>query len=460
MKKKQLIGLAVVLALVLGGAWLVHQNQKKSFSSSGRTGDKLFPEFPINDIAAIQVTTAEDSVQLKRIGPGDWQVEERGGYPADYGKVFRFLRNLWDTKIVQAHEVGESRYGQLVLLEPSSEEGADRSKMATVVTFSDEEGKELRRLRIGKITYNESPDSGSGMSFGGKGSRYLLTSTTEGEVFEVDEDFPRITGETDSWPTSFASLTARPGEWILKDFIKVVKPKSVEVSFAGGEKKGWKLVRDKDTDDFRLETPEEDETLDTAKTGTYKTVMSNPTFKDVLTGEVADVDFSQAATAVITTFEGFAYTLQIGPKNESESTYPVKVQVTGDFAKEREIPEGTEETEEVKKSMDEEFAAQQKVLEDKLAAEKKLEPHVFALNTWSVDVLVRDRAELMKKEEDEAATDPGATGIFPGEGGVIEAVTPPIAVPPLNPDPENASSGTPPGTGVEGDEEESSGEDE
>jgi hypothetical protein len=236
----------------------------------------------------------------------------------------------------------------------------------------------------------------------------------------------------------------------------VTKPKTVEVAFAGEEKKGWKLVRDKDTEDFRLEGLAEGETLDTAKTGTYKTVLSSPTFKDVMTGDAAQVDFSKAAQVTITTFDGFAYVFQVGPKNDSDSTYPVKVAVSGEFAKERVVPEGTEETEEEKKSRDEEFATKLKELEDKLAAEKKLEPHIFALNTWSVDVLVRDRGELLKKP-DEAGSTPGTATSTPGEGGVIEAVTPPIAVPPLNPEPENASSGTPPGTGAEEKEKDSDG---
>jgi hypothetical protein len=96
-------------------------------------------------------------------------------------------------------------------------------------------------------------------------------------------------------------------------------------------------------------------------------------------------------TAKIETFDGFHYELKIGkPAGES---YPVVVNVSGTFAKER--TPGKDEKPEDKKKLDDEFAAKVKGFEEKLASEKKLEGRPYLVAKFAVDPLLQARDTLL-----------------------------------------------------------------
>jgi hypothetical protein len=62
---------------------------------------------------------------------------------------------------------------------------------------------------------------------------------------------------------------------------------------------------------------------------------------------------------------------------------------------------GKDEKPEDKEKLDKEFKEQQKKLEEKLAQEKGLAKWTYLVSSWTVDSLLKDRAQLLvdKKEE-------------------------------------------------------------
>src|SRR6266498_5671878 len=109
MNRNQLIILLVLVA-VLGGAGIVlHNRQKSSWEGSNPSaGKRLLGDFPINDVAHIEIKQGTNALNLAK-KDDKWRVHERNDYPANYGQISELLIKLGDLKIVQSESVGQSQ---------------------------------------------------------------------------------------------------------------------------------------------------------------------------------------------------------------------------------------------------------------------------------------------------------------------------------------------------------------
>ena len=280
-------------------------------------------------------------------------------------------------------------------------------------------------------------------------------------VLEVPNGFAEDLSGT-GWPYGFGSLEGDPGIWLNKeDFIKVQKIASIAVDYKEGDNESFSLSRESDTGDFILagEIPVGKE-LDSSKVSGLKTILSNASFEDLLTEEeAAKIDEAKVTEATLTTFEGFTYKILIGEKDSDKNRIPVKFAVTADLPTERVVEAGKEETEEEKTKADADFQTKLKENQDKLAQEKALESHWFTLSSFRIDPLLKSRPDLLKDEETEEGEVPSALAkpegsttsaapeLPPGLNldntakPTIEAVSEPVAVPPLT---KGATATTPP----------------
>ena len=128
----------------------------------------------------------------------------------------------------------------------------------------------------------------------------------------------------------------------------------------------------------------------------------------VYIGEISDADapdslFQTLANVVdkfrwnVETFDGFNYTVKVGSK--TNENYLLTLTIAGNFPKERTA--GKDEKPEDKTKLDKEFADKIKKLEEKLAQEKAFEPWTFLVQGWSVDSLLKERAQLFPEKKDE-----------------------------------------------------------
>ncbi len=458
MKPKQLLILVAVLAALGLVAFLASRpgGSGSAPDTAELRGQKVLQDWPINDIESIQVKSPDSEVNLTKTN-NLWVVGDRKDYPADPSKVSTLLVKLWATPVVQAFEAGASQNERLSLLEPDAEAGDDEKK-ATKITFKGKGGSELGHVLIGK---NNPPQSSPGQNpmagGGGKSSRFLRTSKSADIVLEVADNFSEDFSGS-GWPYSFSSIEAEPGGWLNKeDFIAVKKVKAIEVTQKEEGKQSFSLSRESDTGDFVLAGDiAEGKELDASKVSSLKTILSSASFEDLLTEEEAKaIDLEKTAEAKITTFEGFSYTITLGPKDDEDNQIPIKFTVDANFPTERTVEEGKEETEEEKKTADADFQTKLAENQEKLTKEQALSGHWFSLSSYRVDALAKSREELLKdqnSEEDEvtkttvlpqgvaptptitpAKPDELPPGIIVNEDGKYEAVTPPIAVPPFEP---------------------------
>jgi hypothetical protein len=399
MGTKTLIRLVIALAVVGGIATILNYTNSGGVSevTSSTTKKKIFDQFPLNDVAKVEIVGRGTSLTLSK-GEALWEVNERDGYPADAEPIIKLLRDIWALEVVQPITIGRSQFGRLSLIKPS--EADDEEEAATILTFSNAEGDSLASLWLGKVyerSDNRPNPMGGGMAMTDAG-RYVKTG---------DSNAVYLVGQT------FNEATTEAPDWINKNFFKVTRIKSIEL-LTGDKANDWKLARNEPEGDLTLLGAKEGEELDQAKVTSMKGAFANPAMEDVLTKAEAGSGENEVeeATFKINTFDGFSYVIKTGEKNDLNQL-PISLKVSAKFEQEREA--GEDETEEDKDRLDKEFQDNLNGLKTKLANEKKLEGNTYIVRSYLVDNISKPRAELMVSEDPAPQPAPGGgQGLPPG----------------------------------------------
>ena len=195
------------------------------------------------------------------------------GYPANTAFINDLIRTLSELKITHGMEAGPSfapRFG----MDETSTNPVDRGLTAT---FKDLNGKEIAKVSLGKNIDGGAPPSP--MGGGGAVGRYVRN--------QVDKTDP-----------------------------------------------AWKLSREGEDAEFKLEGASGSEVLDTAATTPLKSIFSYARFEDIVPiAKVAERSASNGKrTVTIETFEGFTYTVTITPSKpttppDATETFLVTVEV-------------------------------------------------------------------------------------------------------------------------------------
>ncbi len=400
MNLKQL-SILIVLVIVLGGAGLfLHQRNTASWQASDRVGDeKLLGQFPLNEVAQITIKQASGELNLVK-GDDVWKVRDRANYPASFSEIQELLRKMWELKGVQRVKVGPSQFARLDLVAPAPGKGTNTG---TLVEFKDKGGKVVKSLLLGKkhMRQGAAPNP-MGMDEGGfPDGRYVMV-TDAGAAQNV-----WVIGD------ALANVEAKPEQWLQKDFVKVEKIQSVNVEFPEGTN-SWKLTRDTEGGELKLADKKAGEELDASKAAGAGNALGFANFSDVVAPDAKpeSLGLDKPITATLTTFDHFTYVVQIG-KGTNDESYPIRISVNADLAKERVA--GKDEKKEDKDKLDKAFKDSQEKLQEKLKQEKAFEKWTYVVSKWTVDPLLKTRAELMAapKKPDAAPNTTNATNAIP-----------------------------------------------
>ena len=443
MNKRQVITLCII-AVVLAAAVAVMKFTGKESVQSTTTraaGQTLFEKFPAGEVQSIAITGADGTVTIEQ-KDGKWTVAERDTYPANTSAVNEFIRMLAELKVTRGMEAGPSfapRFGM-------DENASTPDQRGLTAVFKDAAGKELATISLGKNT-----ESGASASpFGGAAAvgRYIRNHADESGFYAISELFPSISDEA--------------SRWLDDAFFSPEKIKSVTLHQKGGGEVAWKLSRETEDAEFKLDGATGDETLNTTNAAPLKSLFSYARFNDVVpAGELeARADAENKRSAVIDTFEGFTYRLTITPAKPEEGVAStageemlLTVDVSAELPKERKKEEN--ETPEDAKIQEDAFQERLKSLTEKLDKEKALAGRSFLVAKSTVDTLLKERADLVTKADPAADNNANQGSVQNLPGGIlttpprsvttppIEAVTPPIAIPPLEEtEPDNAGEDT------------------
>ncbi|MEM9237476.1 MAG: DUF4340 domain-containing protein, partial [Verrucomicrobiota bacterium] len=385
MSKRQVIVLWAIALVLVVTLIAVKSSRSEGFQSATdrSRGDNLLADFEPTEVAKLEIIRGDTrSIMAKK--DGQWVVSNRDDFPADTPAVNELLRTLDEVKVTQGVEADPSfapRFG----MDPKA---SDDEELGTEMILSNDAGTELARLTFGKNVEGESanpmnPFGGGGGSTG----RFVRNHGDSSGIYITSELFPTLLPE--------ASV------WLSNDFVKVQRIKSVKVTEAGKpEAVAWELTREDDTKDFTLVGKQDSENIDNSALSPFKNLLSYARFEDVVPAEATKTAWQddQKMTATLVTFDNFTYTIDFGPAKASEEgsllkegDYLMTVAVTAEIAAEREKPE--DESEEDAKKADEAFANTKKELEENLAATQKLAGRVFKVSKFTVDALLKQRAD-------------------------------------------------------------------
>jgi hypothetical protein len=476
MNNRQLITILVALGLVAVG--VVWKFSSGSGTTSGRQSlalDRALPDFPLNEVVAIQIKNQKEEVNLALQGE-TWGVKERDAYPANFDFVKDLVTKAHDLRVIEQVKIGQSQLGRLQLVSPAAETAkeAKPEQVGTLVIFKKANDQELGRLLLGKSIEREASPDNPFFNVGGASGRFVQVGEVTDTAYKVKE--------------AFSSLNVDVKGWLEKSFISPTGGlKSIEVKVADPADQSWKVEKEKEGADAVLADKKEGEQIDPEKVKQAGSAFSSAYFTDVATTaekEKTGLD-APLRTATVSFFDGFTYTLKIGnkakPDDENSDYYmmvsaaytplpapsapaaaeppaepqptPAPEGETADQKTEREKKDAEARTawEQAKQSIESAKTQYESELkqweeaktkkEERLAKEKTFEGRTYIVSKYTVDWFLKDRSHF--KAAAPAASAPGAAAapatpslpeLFPAGGPrsdapkPIEAVTPPIKV--------------------------------
>jgi hypothetical protein len=407
MNQKQLLILLVLVAVVGGAALVLFKHGQSSWQTAASgAGQKLLGDFPVNNVGQIDISQGTNAVKLVKTNDL-WRVSQRSDYPANYPQISEFLIKAQDLKIVQTLKAGASQWPRLALVPGPG------TNAALVVDFKDQAGKPIKTLLLGKQHFKKSnrpSPTGEMDDAGWPDGRYVKVGANSEDIAVISD--------------ALANIEPKADQWLNKDFFKADKIQEIAVAFPAATN-SWKVSRETETGtDWKLADAKPGEQLDSSKTSGFSYSLSSPSFNDVLSPDTKPETAGLDKPTVITlgTFDHFTYTLTVGQK--TNENYPLTVAVAAEIPKERVA--GKDEKAEDKARLDKEFKESQKKLEDKLAQEKSCEKWVYLVSGWTLEPLLKERAQLMVEKKEEPKKD-DASSTNAAAAPKLETATPKAA---------------------------------
>lgn len=368
MNRKQFLILVIAL-VVLGGAGLAlfWQDIAAYRAAGAKIGARLLPDLKVSEVEQIRLQDAKSQTTLVKKGNA-WVVRERGDYPANVQNIGDLLIKLAELKVTQSESVGESLLPRLDLARPGKGEGS-----GTLVEFKGAADKTLASLILGKTVLkkdplNPLPSAQNGVPAG----RYVLVAGARDTVVVVSDPL--------------SSAGAGPAQWLLKDFFKADRIRTLTAGEGAGQ---WKITRDEEYGQWKFASG--GGTLDASAAVGAVNALSGLTFDDVVTGS-REGETENPVTVKAETFDNLTYALKIARK-KAGGDYHVNFTVSGEPPAKR-VPEKGEKPED-KSRLDKEFAETLKKLQERIAREKALAQWTYVVSARQLAPLMKERAQMI-----------------------------------------------------------------
>ena len=449
--------LLILWILALGAGFYYFNSKDVPDSISNKTelevGSQIVPSDLIETVDSLTVISGDDKASLKKID-GRWVVSEKGDFPANYDSINQIIGALREAKVAQS-VVATDEYYDRFNLDPATEE--DGEQPDTILLEKD--GKESSTIFLGKTREST---GGSG----GRAGRFVRLSNDESGVYVVQENFSFLNASPDNWINK--SLT------LLKE--GVVK---MEVTAPNDESfKSWTVSRESVRDDFIVEGLGEKEETKNTETTALKNLLAGATFTELITSDDYKKRANEKAARQLkaTDSTGTTFSITVTPEKKTEEKEEKKEDGSNptpapavDYFVSIEILNGPTKPEPIgpDASVQEKAVYAERVnnLADVSTGvnrmRKTYEGRYFLVSEATIGSLNKNRGELIQPKEEEkkpvSVATPPIRVPSPGDKAVnspplpgintpppsiarpketqnkpkIEAVTPPIQVPPI-----------------------------
>lgn len=279
-----ILGICTVLAVIAAG-WSVYW--RATSHALPPAPASLFPGLldKVNDVAKIQVATANGSFTVVK-GSGDaWSMVEKGGYPVTYETVKQVVVGLANLRPLEAKTARPERFGKIKLVDPGKQGPADDK--GVLVRLVDQSDKELAALIVGK-------------------TRSIQTKDRDGWYYV------RKPAEAQTWLASARlEVWEKPTSWLDSETVRIERKR---IRAAANQRPNGDTVEisrpNPEKTDFTVDNLPEGEKMihDTVANG-FASALGYLSFEDVARADT--IDFSDSIDATYRTFDGLVVTVQV-----------------------------------------------------------------------------------------------------------------------------------------------------
>ena len=202
--KPLILGALLILTAVLTIIYS-QSNRSSATELSLVIGTEPLHSMNMAKVKAITIREGDNQLDLKQVD-GQWQLTQRGNYPADEGTVERLIVNLRNMKVLRTASASERQLSELSL---GKNEGV-------TVELKDSGDKVIHTLQLGKEISGPPPAIQTSMNI--EDRRFLMIDGKPESIAVVDQ--------------TFDSAGRELKDWLNKDFFEVENPTSVAVNLA------------------------------------------------------------------------------------------------------------------------------------------------------------------------------------------------------------------------------------
>jgi len=319
-------------------------------------------------VKAITIHGRSGQVDLKQVD-GQWQLSQRGNYPADESTVERLIINLRNMKVLRTASATKQQLSQLSLGEG---EGVK-------VELKDTAGKLIHTLHLGKEITGPPAAIQTSMSIPDR--RFLMIDNQKDSIAVVDQ--------------TMDSAGRELKDWINKDFFEIENPTRVAVNFPGDSNSSWNISQWDDNGTMKWKVTDVNATAQPPESNLPTTAFSSASFDDVVDAAAAKELDTNATRIQVNTKDGFQYGITVKARL-----------IQGDYLLKMDVNATITATDEARK----------KELTKKLAKEQALN-RVYLVPAHVVEPVIKTREALLAAEPPSSPGPGGGSPIIPQLNG-------------------------------------------
>ncbi len=288
MKTRTLLMLVILLAILASIVFWLRKTPAVSRPDDSMAIDEtVLPDLDVNAVSRIDVYLNGSSAVVSRVA-GRWTVATSQGYPADFDRVAETLTKLYELRVGQVVRSGEKYLEEFGLATVSNRPAP------TSITLSDEAGRELARLYIGRPHHRGGTEM-SGMPDG----QYMRAG--DGPVI-ITKEF-------------FDALPAQSQEWLRRRLIQLAPNAVSEVRVRNAEGAAYTLTATTNGV-FSMKGLAEGETVKQDEARRVARTLENLEMIRIAEPFItrADAGLEKPAEYMARTSEGLVYTVRIGAR--------------------------------------------------------------------------------------------------------------------------------------------------
>ena len=184
MSKKTLLGLAIVLAVLMAALWGAGRRSAAPAGAEEAAAGTLLTDVEMNSVRAITITDGTATTRLVRT-EGIWIVEGLDGYPADFDRLQRLIREIDEARNPQVADPGADKLAEFGLT-------GDSDPAPRQLVLEHAGGTTI--LHLGRL---REPQRSENQMWGPPPGRYVRVD--EGPVLLIKEDLGLVQADSGQW---------------------------------------------------------------------------------------------------------------------------------------------------------------------------------------------------------------------------------------------------------------------